>query len=61
MLRFCTEARWSWASKRIRQQLRRDSPYFATAKELLDSESYTKENCRRDGKVWYLNIAALMS
>src|SRR5262249_45346794 len=34
---------------------------FATAKELLDFESYTKENCRREGKLWYLNIAALMS
>jgi len=35
--------------------------HLATAKELLDFESYTKENCRGRGKVWYLNIAAVMS
>jgi hypothetical protein len=34
---------------------------FAIAKELLHRRTQQKGNCRRGGKVWYLNIAPLMS
>jgi hypothetical protein len=39
----------------------RDCPISRLRKSFLDSKSYTKENCRRRSKVWYLKIAALMS